>query len=88
MKFVFLRYCSDDKVDRSLRRATSNSKQAGLRVGEWLGMELLEGVEACVNVIRVFHAIAPFSKTSAFSLARFCLNGFLRGLRHSSQSPL
>lgn len=53
----------NDEVRHSLRRDDGDLNQKGLRVGEQSGLERLEALQDCVNVVSSCQAIVPFSET-------------------------
>lgn len=59
---VRLRRGADDEVNYSLRRSTGISKQRGLIVGEYIGMERLETLQGCVKILTADHVNELFQE--------------------------
>lgn len=60
---VSLRWSTDDEVDYSVERVTGSLEPEHLSAVNWFGIENLQTVKYCVNVLRANHALEPITET-------------------------
>lgn len=73
---VCLRKSADDEVNRSIKRSNEILEQGDLIVGESIGMERIQTIHICVNVVRAIYDNPIFTEKFLWSLQSLFLNRF------------